>query len=202
MSITEGQRSVNDLSDKIVQFATEHLHFHEQQVLEIEAAVAPRNSTASIRQERALVRERMLTKKFKAHLAIAESLCEALQNLEIVEPLPVDGLGFKSNTSIQAADIKGLPPEVIAQLNISESDQQEMAILQLFTIAGGELGFNNLIVALYRETGEIIERQKLTGKIYRMIGKGMLFAMPGKKAIYNTTEYTEEIKENPEESND
>lgn len=185
--------NVNAVVAAVLKTAAEDAEYHESQVEALKESIAARKDREpSYRQRKALKRETFLAERYRTHLAQLETVHSFVQENAQPESTGGGGLSFVSNTSLHPSEIKDLPGELIEQLNISESDHQEIQILDIFDKVGGELGLDNLIVALYKETGEIFERQKLTGKIYRMINKGMLYSRPHKKGVYSTNEYKDE----------
>ncbi|MGD2119676.1 MAG: hypothetical protein PVG66_15060 [Chromatiales bacterium] len=87
--------------------------------------------------------------------------------------------------SVTPSDIEGLPPELLSELNISESDQTEFEIINIIEKHGGMMSLDHLIIALFRQTGEVFKRRNLTAKLYRMTSKGLLYK--GKRGTYSTT---------------
>lgn len=94
--------------------------------------------------------------------------------------------------NITSADIVDLPQELIIELRLTESDQQEFAIVNLVDALGGVASLDRILIDLYRKTGEIIKRTALTAKLYRMTQKKLLFAVPGRKGIYSTKPASQE----------
>ena len=82
--------------------------------------------------------------------------------------------------------IDNCPEELLSELVISDSDALEMLIVKLVERAGGAMSLDHIIIALFRESGEIHKRSVLTGKIYRMRKKKLLYSVPKKKAVYST----------------
>lgn len=82
------------------------------------------------------------------------------------------------------ADLDGLPEEVLKQLGINESDRQELAIVEMLEQAGGMMTLDQIIIALWRQRQEIVERGKLNSKLYRMVHKEMIYSAG--KGIYST----------------
>lgn len=94
--------------------------------------------------------------------------------------------------SLTLEDIEDLPADVIAELNISETDRQELVIEDIIKRAGGVLSLDKVIVELYRRTSEIVKRNTLTSRLYRMVQKRMIFNVPGRKGLYSTSEMSEQ----------
>jgi hypothetical protein len=88
--------------------------------------------------------------------------------------------------------LNGLPEELIQELNITTGDKTEFAIINLMTEAGGIVSLDRMIVGLYRRTGEIHKRSALLNRLYRMIQKGSIYSVPGKKGVYSTEEMNEQ----------
>jgi hypothetical protein len=88
-------------------------------------------------------------------------------------------------------DLEGLPEELLKELNITESDRQELLIEDIITSGGGVLSLDKIIIELYRRTQEIIKRNTLISRLYRMSNKGIIYSLPGKKGLYSTYELSE-----------
>lgn len=101
--------------------------------------------------------------------------------------------------TLRPEDLTGLPPEVLAQLNISETDKLEATIVEVVNEAGGTIILDKLIIGLYRKTGDIAVRQQLVNRLYRMSKKGMVYSVKGKKGIYTTNAA---LGSTPEEGSD
>lgn len=91
---------------------------------------------------------------------------------------PARGFGLSPD------DLEGLPPEVMAELNITAADKFESFIVSKIRQAGGVLSLDKLIIACYRERGEVHKRNLLNAKLYRMTRKRLLWSVPKKKALY------------------
>ena len=89
-------------------------------------------------------------------------------------------------------DLIGLPPELIAELNITESDKQDFLLMEVIDDLGGIASIDKIMIQVYRKTGEILERQKLGAKLYRMISKSLIYSLPSKKGVYSLQPVTEE----------
>jgi hypothetical protein len=90
--------------------------------------------------------------------------------------------------TLSPADLEGLPDELLAQLAISSSDKADFEILSIFEQLGGIASLDQVIIALYKKTGEIPERAKINAKIYRISQKGLLEPVEGKKAVYRVSD--------------
>lgn len=93
---------------------------------------------------------------------------------------------------ITPKDLVGLPEEVIKELNISESDRHEFFIMRIIEDLGGVASIDKIIIGAYRDSKEILERQKLNAKLYRMSAKGLIYSHPNKKGVYSTKEIREQ----------
>ena len=112
------------------------------------------------------------------------------------------GLDFDNNTlarSVSAQkriqltyeDVQGLPEELVKELNISDTDRQEMIIEHIIAASGGVLSLDKILIELYRRTGEIHKRNTLTSRLYRMAQRGTIYNVIGKKGVYSTYEISE-----------
>ena len=77
-------------------------------------------------------------------------------------------------------DIEDAPQELLNELNISESDRQEMIILDIIVEFGGIASLAKIIASLYQRTGVIVKRNTMVSKLFRMADKHMIFNVPGR----------------------
>lgn len=106
----------------------------------------------------------------------------------LLEVAPVDSGGAQrmaDRLALTPKDLAGLPDELIRQLSLSEGDQQDFEILALLEAAGGILSIDHVLIQLYRRTGEVLTRQKVTSRLYRMANKGLVHPVPGRKGVYS-----------------
>lgn len=96
---------------------------------------------------------------------------------------------------ITPEDLIGLPEEVIKELNISESDRHEFFIMRIIEKLGGVASIDKIIIGAYRDSKEILERQKLNAKLYRMSSKGLIYSHPNKKGVYSIKEVKGEMED-------
>lgn len=89
-------------------------------------------------------------------------------------------------------EIEGAPEELLKELNLSETDKQDLLIEYLIAKAGGVLSLDKIMLQLWKKSGEVPKRNTLTSRLYRMAAKGMIYNVPGKKGVYSTYEVTEE----------
>lgn len=91
---------------------------------------------------------------------------------------------FDNPLALTSKDIEGLPDVVLDELNALDS--LEIAILELFTMAGGTLILDKIIAGLYHLTGTPHSRTAITAKLYRMSKKALVYSVPKKKGLYTT----------------
>lgn len=115
------------------------------------------------------------------HKALAErwrqALCSIQQLSNQASPLASDDA-----TTLRPEDLEGLPDDLLAELN---RDNLEIQIQAIIKGVGGVMSLDRLMIALYRETGEIHKRRQLTQKLYRMVSKGALHSVPHRKSVYS-----------------
>lgn len=99
-------------------------------------------------------------------------------------------------TALRPEDLDGLPEDLLAELN---RDELEVKIQSVIKKAGGVMSLDRLMVALYREHGEVHKRRQLNQKLYRMVSKGGLYSVPRRKAVYSTAPQDDSFKHDPEE---
>lgn len=111
------------------------------------------------------------------------------QLAELLETAPVTTRRAREvadRLSLMPSDISDLPKELVDELSLSEGDKQDFEILSLFEEADGILSIDHVLIRLYRRHGEVLTRQKVNSRLYRMANKGLLYAVPGKKGVYST----------------
>lgn len=82
-------------------------------------------------------------------------------------------------------DLEGLPEELVAELSITDSDQQELDILKLMEAEGGTISLDLLLVRWYQSKKQVMKRKPITSRLYRMQQKGRVFAVGGTKGVYS-----------------
>jgi hypothetical protein len=153
--------------------------------------------------DRQAIRFRSDPHKLRQHSEIAQTfraIAAAIEH-EVTKPAlrvsfsPPDrptsnGPASPSSSVLTPSDLAGLPPELLEELGISESENQDLVIVNIIDAAGGVLSLDKLLIALYRQTGEVHKRQKLTARLYRMAQKKLLYSVPKKKGFYSTKPMT------------
>jgi len=92
------------------------------------------------------------------------------------------------NLTLTPEDVEGLPPELVSELSISDADKLEFIIIGALRDAGGVLNLDRILIALFRKTGEVFKRNTTTSKLYRMIQKGLIYPVNGRKGVYSIDE--------------
>lgn len=142
-----------------------------------------------------------LAKKFEAdswraerHLKSALRFKELAEDMALLES-PNKKTISQGNIFLSLKDIEGLPEELIKELSFSDSDKMEFTIAGIIDEAGGVLSLDKILVGVYYKTREVIRRNVLISRLYRMAQKGMIFSVANRKGIYSTREMSEdEIK--------
>jgi hypothetical protein len=131
--------------------------------------------------------------------AVLAAMDEAMAQLEAIpKPLPPES----NPLELSPEDLAGLPEDLLAQLNITESDKLDATIVETIQASGGTMLLDKLLIALYKRTGEVQQRGQLISRLYRLSKKGKVFSVPRKKGYYTTERPTvvEEAPENEEPS--
>lgn len=89
-------------------------------------------------------------------------------------------------------DLSDLPTELLEQLSGVKTDELEDEIYAVVKASGDQIELDRLLIELYRRTNTVHERRFLNNKCYRMVNKGILFQVPGKKGVYTTVSPTAE----------
>ncbi len=88
--------------------------------------------------------------------------------------------------TLSVEDLEGLPHDLIQELNVSDGDKTEFAIVNAIEEAGGIISLDQLLIALYKKTNEVHKRNSLTSRLARMATKNIIYYVPGKKGAYST----------------
>ena len=84
-------------------------------------------------------------------------------------------------------DLSDLPEELIRQIPATRVDESEKKILAILADRfGGMATVDEILVGIFRETGEVLDRAKLAGKLYRMVTRRpqLLDSVKGKRGVY------------------
>lgn len=131
--------------------------------------------------------------KFKA---MAADLAEADRMLDEYAAAPPRPEIKANRLTLRPEEIKDLPAELVAELSNAGYDKVEESIVEAIKTNGGIASMDQLLVAVYRKTGEVYKRNTLTSRLYRMAQKGYVYTVPGKKGVrkgvYTLTQLTEE----------
>lgn len=117
-------------------------------------------------------------------LALSRRFAEASESVRAME---VKSTSLEGDAPLLPGDLAGLPKELMDELNLSDSDQQEITLLEIMEELGGVATLDRLLVAWYRKQGEVLKRRALTSRLHRMVSKGRLFSVRGRKGVYSTT---------------
>ena len=88
-----------------------------------------------------------------------------------------------TNPYITPSELKGLPTELIQQLHLNDSDKKDLNLIEIIGQLG-QAGIDKILVQYYLKHGEILDRQKLMMRLYRMKLKGLVKTVSGRKGIY------------------
>ena len=133
------------------------------------------------------------------HVNTKNKFAELAEYLEQVKNRGLDFGDNSLNRSLSAQkriqltfeDLQGLPDELVKELNVTDTDKQEMVIEHIIAQSGGVLSLDKILVELYKRTGEIHKRNTLISRLYRMAQKKMIYNVSGKKGVYSTYEISE-----------
>lgn len=89
-------------------------------------------------------------------------------------------------------DIENAPEDLLKELNLTETDKQDLLIEYLIAQAGGILSLDKIMIELYRRTRDVPKRNTITSRLFRMAGRGVIYNVPGKKGLYSTYDVSEE----------
>lgn len=81
-------------------------------------------------------------------------------------------------------DLSDLPPEVLAELNVTKLDDLEQQMRDIVASSDSEVGLDTVIIELYRRHKLVHPRRFVMNKLYRMAQKGLISGVEGKKGVY------------------
>lgn len=110
-----------------------------------------------------------------------------LAHLSGIESLLLRFTNQQDSLYLTPDDIKDLPKELLNELKLNNSELKDFKIVEIINNLGGMTSIDKLLVELYRATGEIESRTKLTSRLYRMSVRGLVCSHPEKKGIYATS---------------
>lgn len=88
-------------------------------------------------------------------------------------------------------DLRDLPAELLRQLPSARMDELERQIVDLIgSEFDGVAAVDEIFVALFRRSGVIHDRRKLSSKLYRMVNSKppLLEAVPKRRGVYRLPE--------------
>jgi hypothetical protein len=104
------------------------------------------------------------------------------------DPAPV----LSSSPSDEFAD---LPAELLEQLSEGAKAQID-PVIKVINDRGGTATLDQILIDLYRATGEVHKRTMVQNKLFRLSKRDMCWSVPGKKGVY-TTQKPEVLAEKP-----
>lgn len=122
------------------------------------------------------------------HLRTADMFAELYDFLDEMQ----SKRSHKKRLTVGWDEISDLPPELVSELSVSEADKTEFHVLKAIEDAGGVASLDRILVDYYKETGEVMKRAALNNRLYRMMQKGLMYPVPGRKGIYSLEEMSED----------
>lgn len=112
--------------------------------------------------------------------AQAASLNDIIQELEYrrraMKPVPAS-----------YGDLSDLPPELFSELSGVKVDDLEQQIHSIMNANDGETDIDIILIELFRRFKVIQTRRFIQNKAWRMVQKGLIYSVAGRKGIYSTT---------------
>ncbi|WP_421993398.1 hypothetical protein [Qipengyuania sp.] len=89
-----------------------------------------------------------------------------------------------NNFGRRVGDLRDLPEELREQLQVGKTDELEEKIVNSLGFLNGIANLDEVLVALFRMTGEVYKRTYISNKMYRMAQAGTIESVPKKKGVY------------------
>lgn len=109
------------------------------------------------------------------HLEAAAAELEQLRR--ITQPIPAS-----------YGDLSDLPPELLKELSGIKADDLEQQLYNIIRHGGEEVELDAVLIELYRRHKVVQTRKFLQNKLWRMVQKGMIWSVPGRKGVYTAAE--------------
>ncbi len=134
------------------------------------------------------------------HLESAKNLTDLVDFLTDIQKKGTGDLSYLNRGNNPAKklhltyeDIKDLREEQLKELNLTEADRQDLIVEHIIAQNGGYHSLDRIMVDLFKEVGGAFPiRKEIISRLYRMVSKGMIYNVPGKKGVYSTYELTEQ----------
>lgn len=92
-----------------------------------------------------------------------------------------------SNLGRRIGDTADLPPELLDQLQLMKVGELDQVVIDVLRDdLEGIANLDEILVAVYRKSGEIQKRQYLSNKLYRMSKMELIESVKGKKGVYRS----------------
>jgi hypothetical protein len=88
-------------------------------------------------------------------------------------------------------EIEHAPEDLLRELNLSDTDKQELLIEYIIAQEGGVTSLDRIMLELYKRTKEVPKRTTTITRLFRMANRGIIYNVPGKKGVYSTYELSE-----------
>lgn len=126
-------------------------------------------------------------RRFTLHKHTADTF-EEIYNYLKNPPSKLDTLTIDGDSlSLKWSEVQDLPPELLEELSITDSDKLDYSIVGLMEKLGGIATLDRILVDVYKLTGEVLKRSSLNARLYRMTQKSMIYSVEGRKGVYSTT---------------
>lgn len=148
--------------EALASFVNEQIAFHAQLA----------NQASSSGDDRRVLRHQSIIARYR-------------QLAEVVEAAKARPKAPTQRLALTWEEVHDLPPDLMAELSVSEGDKLEFDILRILEDHGGVASLDRFLVELYRRGGDIYQRTWLNNRLYRMMQKDMIHSVPGKKGVYS-----------------
>jgi hypothetical protein len=111
--------------------------------------------------------------KTSRHVGLEGKFRGVVDSLQTQPPAPSNS-AEADLFAIDPYDVGGLPAELVEQLSIPKSDDDEVKLIQLLRLATRPLSINEIMVGLYRKFGDLHKRNSVNARLYRLSKKGEL----------------------------
>lgn len=135
---------------------------------------------------------RNAVKRFQELLSLLEGLKAESDSDQRQAAISQKPPASRQRVMLTLDDINGIPAELLAELNLSDTDRQELLIEKIIADAGGVLSLDKILIALYRTTGSVVKRATVLARLYRMANRGLIYTLPSKKGLYSTFEMSKD----------
>lgn len=96
---------------------------------------------------------------------------------------------------VSQRDLLGLPPSLLTELSkvgrAGGLPAEDQLLIEIIDSLGGAASIDQVLVAVFRRSGEVMKRTIVNARLYRLTKREVLFDHPSVKGVFCTREIKE-----------